>query len=524
MRLLSRLLVIFVICLISLALSAAPAQAICVPWDIELSPEFGPPGTEVEVYGHDFAEDTLVDIYYDGVLVATDRTDSQGEFTIIITIPEDSRGPYRVLANLAYTTADRYFVIRPGLTVSPEKGPLGTSVTVKGQGFAKNEEAIELMYYLNGSYKTIESNIIANARGSWETSFQIPTSTRGEHKLDAQGAESKLYEVRDATFRVTAEISIDKPSGIVGDTITMTGSRFSANEKDITILLDSQAVVTDIEANSKGEWEASFTVPEMPAGEYIVTAEGEHTKREDISECSFEIEPYIVLSPDQGHVGTDLTVTGCGFTANEDVVILYDDSQVATAETDDKGAFQATFSVPKSQHGEHQVRAKLTEGNNNTADLETNTSAVFTMESDPPSVPALISPSNKIRLGFMGTVTPTFEWSEVSDDSEVYYSLQIATSADVTASGEFVNPMVSIMNLVETSYTITEALPHGTYYWIVQAVDGAENESDWTANHSFRVGLLPLWAFIIIIVAAVVLLGLLIRALVLRRGIYYDGW
>jgi hypothetical protein len=524
MRLLSQLLVIFVICLISLALPAAPAQAICVPWDIELSPEFGPPGTEVTVYGHDFAEDTLVDIYYDGVRVATDRTDSKGEFTIIITIPEDSRGPYRVLADLAYTTADRYFVVRPGLTVSPEKGPLGTNVTVKGQGFAKNEEAIELMYYLNGSYKTIERNIIANARGSWETSFGIPTSTRGEHKLDAQGAESKLYEVGDATFRVTAEISIDKPSGIVGETIKMTGSRFSANEKDITILFDSQAVVTDIEANSKGEWEASFTVPEMSAGEYIVTAEGEQTRKEDISELSFQIKPEIVLSPDQGHVGMDLTVTGCGFAVNEDVVILYDDSQVAIGETDDKGNFEVTFSVPESKHGVHQVIAKLTGGSNNTADLETSASAVFTMESNPPSVPALISPSNRSRLGFMGEVTPTFEWSEVSDESGVYYSLQIATSADVTASGEFVDPMVSVTNLAETSYTITEALPHGTYYWIVQAVDGAENESDWTTNHSFRVGLLPLWAFILIIVAAVVLLGLLIRALVLRRTIYYDGW
>ena len=124
----------------------------------------------------------------------------------------------------------------------------------------------------------------------------------------------------------------------------------------------------------------------------------------------------------------------------------------------------------------------------------------------------------------MGEVTPTFEWSEVSDDSGVRYSLQIATSADVTATGESVDPMVSVTNLAETSYTVTEALPYGTYYWIVQAVDGAENESDWTANHSFRVGLLPLWGLIVIIVVAAVLLILLIRALVRRRTIYYDGW
>jgi hypothetical protein len=515
MRLLSRVLIVLIVCLIAIALPAAPAQAICVPWDIELSPEFGPPGTEVTVYGHDFAEDTLVDIYYDGIPVATDRTDGNGEFTIIITIPEDCSGPYRVLADLAYTTADRYFVVRPGLTVSPEKGPLGTNVTVKGQGFVKNEEAIELMYYFNDSYETIESNIIADARGSWETSFQVPTSTRGEHKLDAQGAESKLYQVGDATFRVTAEISIDKPSGIVGDTITMTGSRFSANEKDITILLDSQAVVTDIKANSKGEWEASFTVPEMPAGEYIVTAEGERTGREDISELSFEIKPEFILSPDEGHVGTDLTVTGHGFPAYEDLIIQYDDSQVAISETDDEGTFEVSFPVPESKHGEHNVTAGYGTGN--------AANATFTMESDPPPIPEPISPSNKIRLGFLSEVTPTFEWAEVSDDSGiVYYRLQIATSADFNAS----SLILTVTDLTETSYTLkeTEALLLGTYYWIVQAVDGAENESDWSANHSFRVGFLPLWGFIVIIIAAVIILALIIRALVIRRGIYYDRW
>ena len=521
MSLLSRVLVILVVCLIAIALPAVPAQAICVPWDIELSPEFGPPGTEVTVYGHDFAEDTLVDIYYDGVRVATDRTDGKGEFTIIITIPEDCRGPYQVLADLVYSTADRYFVVRPGLTVSPEKGPLGTNVTVKGQGFAKNEEDIELIYYFNGSEETIESNIIANARGSWERSFQIPPSTRGEHKIDAQGAESRFYEVQDAIFRVTSEISIDKSSGIVGDTITMTGSRFSANEKDITILLDSQPLVTDIKANSKGEWEASFEVPEMPAGGYSVTAEGEHTKKEDVGELSFEIEPDIVLSPNAGHVDMNLTVTGHGFAASEDVNIMYDGNQVTTAETNDQGNFQVSFSVPESKYGERLVTAGYAADN--------AASAIFTMESDPPPIPELISPPDRSRVGFRGKVTPTFEWSEVSDESGVRYCLQISTSANVTTTGEFADPMVPVAGLVETSYTLedteeTDALPYGTYYWIVQAVDGAENESGWTVARSFRVGLLPLWGLVAAIVAAVVLLVALIRALVIRRSIYYDRW
>jgi len=518
MKLLPRLVIVLVVCLIAIALPAVPAQAQCGGPFIELSPSSGAPGTEVTVNGQDFDAGKYVDIYYDGTRVATNRTDGNGDFTIIFPVPEGCTGDHQVHAVVLHHTADAYFTVKPGLTLSPEKGPVGTNVTVKGQGFAENEQGIELRYYLNDNYKKIESDIVANAKGSWETSFPVPLSTRGEHKLDAQGAESKLYEVKDATFEVTTEITMDKLWGSMGDSITMTGNRFVAYEKDIQILFDGQPVDTDIKADSNGDWEVSFEVPEMPTGTYSVIAEGEWTKKEDVSELSFEIKPDIVLSPAEKYVGMNLTVTGHGFVANEDVVIMYkdEDNQVATARTNAQGSFEVSFVVPERQHGERQVIARDAAGNNATS--------IFTMESDPPDTPTLISPSNGGWAGLIGKVTPTLEWSEVSDESGVHYCLQIATSANVTATGEFVDPLVSVPNLVETSYTLeeTEALPYGTYYWIVQAVDKAENESGWTAARSFRAGLLPMWGFIVIIVAIVVLIGALVRSLVRRRIYYYE--
>jgi len=535
MRLLSRVLVILCLCLIAIALPAVPAQAQeCGGPFIEVSPKSGAPGTEVAVVGQRFDAGKFVDIYYGGTresdIVGSGRTSLSGSFTILFTIPEGYEGGYQVHAkvgaNVGLDTADTMFTVKPGVTVSPDHGAVGTNVTVKGQGFAENEDGIELYYYLNGIYETVESNIIANAKGSWETSFQIPSSTSGEHKLDAEGAVSRLYDVEDATFKVMAEISIDKSSGSAGENITMTGSRFAANERGIKILFDGEALVTDIAADDEGNWEESFEVPDMPTGEYSVTAEGEQTGEEDLSELHFKIGSNIILSPDEGYVGMNLTVTGRGFASNEDVDIMYDDNQVATPETNDEGSFYVSFNVPESKYGEHQVRVKLTGDNNSTADLETNASAMFTMESDSPPIPELISPPDGGRMGITGKVTPTFEWSEVSDDSGVLYTLQIATNENVTATGEFADPLVSVAGLAGTSYTLeeTEALPLGTYYWIVQAVDGAENESDWTEAHSFRAGLLPLWALIAIIVVIAVFLVALIRHLVLRRTIYYDRW
>lgn len=527
MRLLSRVLIVLSLCLGAVVLPAVPAHAECVPYDIELIPSSGVPGTEVTVHGYEFAEGRPIDLYYDingdGDLTNDERvsqgteTDSDGDFSIVIRIPEGCTGHYHVHADVGpYAEADAYFRVKPGLTVSPQKGAVGTSVTVKGHGFAEDEQNIELVYYLNGSYKTIERNIAANSKGSWERSFQIPVSTRGEHNIDAEGDQSKFYEVEDATFRITAEISIDKSSGIAGDTITMTGIRFRTNEKGISILFDGQALVTDIEANSKGEWEESFEVPEMPTGTYSLTAEGEHTDKEDIEGLLFSIEPRIELSAYEGHLGMDLTVTGIGFAADEDVIIMYDDSQVANATTTDQGGFEADFSIPESKYGEHKVIAGYTGQN--------AASTTFTVESDPPPIPTLTAPSEGSRIGFRGGVTPTLEWSEVSDDSGVSYNLQLSTSENMTATGEFANPMISIAGLTETSYTLTEALPYGTYYWTAQAVDDAENEGAWAGVQSFRVGLLPQWGLIAAIVGAVVLFLLLIRALLRRRSIFADDW
>jgi hypothetical protein len=251
----------------------------------------------------------------------------------------------------------------------------------------------------------------------------------------------------------------------------------------------------------------------MPTGNYTITAEGEWTKKEDIIALSFEIEPGIVLPPDEGHVGMNLTVTGHGFAANEDVDIMYEDNQVETARTNAQGSFEVSFLVPESQHGGHQMMVRDAAGNNATS--------ILTMESDPPNTPKLISPPDGNIVGLVGRVKLTLEWSEVFDDSGVRYRLQIATSANVTATGEFVDPIVSKEGLVETSYTLEKTLSYGTYYWIVQAVDGVENESGWTTAHSLRVGFLPLWGLIAVIVAIVMLIIALIRALVIRRRYYY---
>ena len=524
MRLLFRVAIVLVLCLVAMALPAAPARAQGA-W-INLSPDEGVPGEEITVYGYNFTSEARVYIYYDDERVTLDRieTDDDGEFEVDVIVPESYTGAHEVYAeDEDDIDAFEYFDVEPGLTVDPEEGPVGTDVTVEGHGFAEDEEDIKLRYYFDGNYTTIAENIEADEYGWWEISFEIPTSDQGSHEIDAQGDDSSFADVHGVTFEVTPKIDIvdpashtpiDEPSGSPGESIQVAGNGFVANERDITILFDGQAVETEIRADETGSWDGTFQVPDLARGSYDVTAEGEYTDEEDLDELSFEIGPGLALSPNQGHVSTSLTVTGGGFDTSKNVIIRYDGMQVATAPSNSNGSFTVTFPVPESRHGVRQVTAEV--------DGLVEATATFTMESTAPDVPDLISPPDENRVGIIGKVRPTFEWSDVSDPSGVHYSLQIAGSANVTAAG-FADPIVAVTDIAGTNYTLnaTEALPYGTYYWIVQAVDGAENEGAWTTASSFRAGVLPLWAFIVAVVAIASGIGAAVYFFVIRRRIYY---
>ncbi|MBC8512188.1 MAG: hypothetical protein H8D32_04320, partial [Dehalococcoidia bacterium] len=175
--------------------------------------------------------------------------------------------------------------------------------------------------------------------------------------------------------------------------------------------------------------------------------------------------------------------------------------------TDAKGSFTASFSIPKSQAGDHTVTI---------ADATTSVvSTSLSVESTPPPTPRLISPEAGSRTGFVGKTTITFDWSDVEDPSGVCYLLEISPSAD------FSGAVVRRENLTQTEYTLTEeeALAKGEYYWRVKAIDGAENESDWTNGQLFKIGVMEGWLLIVYIIAGIGVIAIIWRVIsISRRG------
>jgi hypothetical protein len=95
----------------------------------------------------------------------------------------------------------------------------------------------------------------------------------------------------------------------------------------------------------------------------------------------------------------------------------------------------------------------------------------------PPPVPTLVYPVN-------GRVTnddtPWLDWTDVTDDTQVHYQLQVDNDAD------FSSPAVN-KTWVNLSSNTQSTLPDGVYYWRVRAVDAGGNPSAWTSGWSFTV-------------------------------------
>lgn len=535
MKLLSRLVIALVICLLAIPIMATPVQAGIT--GMTLHTNKGNVGEEVYITG-DSTDDSHYYVYYqintDEWEEVLDYGDIEFEGTELegysyttekFEIPESCGGQHNiVICNHNPTNPDdddiddyeedsEYFTVEPKVEITKPtnaKGPLETEVAVKGTGFDEDEGEIDILF---DSDVVSEEEFTADEYGTWEGTFLVPAASKGDHDVSAAGDYTDETDVTEASFEVTPGISIDPTSGKPGTTTTVSGSGFEEDEEDIYILFDGDVVKENITADEDGCWEGTFQVPEAAKGKYDVTAEGETTDKADIDKVEFEVVSGITLYPTEGHVGTSLTVSGSGLPAGESVTVTYDGVSKGSSTTGSDGSlsgisFEATHT--QSTHtADHSVVA--------TYDTTTVTQT-FVMESTAPSKPTLTSPASGSRMGTFRKQTPTFDWSAVTDDSGVTYNLELGTTAD------FAQVLISRTGLTDTSYTLAqaEALDYGTYYWRVKAIDGALNDNGWTSAYSFKSGLLPLWAFVAIVALLVVLIGILVYFFARRRGSFYD--
>ena len=484
---------------------------------INLSVDRGTVGSNLMVTGRGFnANESSIQVVYDGSPAQTGIVASnKGNWQITFKVPASSGGQHTIDAGgttPASEVEDKLFTVTPKIDANPPSGWVGTVVGVYGSGFANGETNIKVTY--DGG--TVKTDIAADAKGSWQSSFSIPASAKGGHEIRAYGAITSENEMAAASFSVAPGIKLETVSGYLGgaihvdDSLWVSGVGFEENETDIKVTFDGSLAISGIIADAKGSWSDRLDVPPTSKGEHIIDASGDITKGSEVVDAIVIISPTIELNPTSGAIGADITVHGTGFAPNQVITISYDGAKAATgAATDAKGTLTTSFKIPESTSGEHTVTVTDT--------AASVFSATFRVESTPPPTPGPVSPEAGSEFGFFGNNVVTFKWTAVQDPSGVYYILEISPNPN------FAGTIIRKEGLTASEYTLTadEGLTKGNYYWRVKAVDAAGNQSDWTNGQLFKVGGLDWWLLLIIAVAVIVVIIVIWRFVSVSKK---DEW
>ena len=482
---------------------------------IALSVAEGSVGDIVTVTGGGFTAGGSVQLYFDTVDAANlikavtanaASSTTPGSISTTITIPATARGNHTIIARdvtSTLVTPGKVFAVMPKIIISPATGAVGSQVTVTGAGFSANSS---ISFEWDGSAISGVAAVTSNATGGFTKTFTIPNATSGEHTITARDAIGAAEEV----YSVAAKITLSPDSGTAGSTVNVQGNGFQTTGT-VNVTYDNVVMATATLTN--GTFSATFTVPGGMAGTHTVRATDSQNNTAVAAftaTLSATLDP-ITTAAAPGHVSQDLTITGTGFLPNSAITVKFGDNNIASATSNATGAFTTTFKAPAVAAGTYVIT--VTDGTN------TRTFNFF-MEAVAPAAPELVifTEENKAKQPI------TFEWNDITDESGVIYTLQIA------ADSTFNTLVLQKEGLTASSYTMTEEEKLETvskdtpYYWRVIATDGAGNVGAPSAANSFTVGFsfadVPVWAWVVGGIFLVIIIGGLAYVIYRRSASY----
>ena len=308
------------------------------------------------------------------------------------------------------------------IEIDPDEGAIGDGIsdsgdeiTITGDDFTPSTDSTERwarIYFVQDeadegdvidtdikTYERVESEYIGDYgtadAGEFETTFEVPAElndgsvdrevTPGIYyvcvAVETTGGISPIRAV--ATFTVIGgEISLYPLKGPVDTPVEISGTDFAADTA-ITIEydnyeIDRRDIEGDIETRSNGYFESIIYIPESTAGDHTITVIVGTVE----VEAEFTVEPDILIAPQSGEAGTDVTVSGTGFARRPKEVNIYfnNDPVVIAAPLDTKGSFVAKFFIPDGL----SARSYTIEAEDDDRNIAT---APFTLTVPPPPEP-----------------------------------------------------------------------------------------------------------------------------------------
>jgi len=317
--------------------------------ELMLDPDAGISGASIEVDGTGFGEDSRdLDVYFDWAdpwwdpsalvgltppyttaelagagLSSDERTDAYsintnefGTFTAPdsfevpegnTTDPVDESGGEWGAGNFTVVGIDEsgaygvdIFTVGFYITLDPDEGPPGITVTIEGQMTEDSEVDVEFGIWsgdwpdgnwVTGTRRTVLEGVETDADGFFTAEFEVPDTEAGDYLVVATDLED---EEAAADFEVLAEpyITLTPDSGMPGDEVEIEGFYFT-EDSTVTLTFDGIDVTpAGLETDSDGEFADEFIVPDVAFGDYEVTAED----AEGFSDTAdFEVRQFVLI-------------------------------------------------------------------------------------------------------------------------------------------------------------------------------------------------------------------------------------
>jgi hypothetical protein len=387
------------------------------------------------------------------------------------------------------------------LTVNPSSGQIGESVTVSGTGLYLGQTTMFRLYFtdqevnLSQDYVYVEDTLtsycyfpVTNIVGdSFTQTVAIPAYFNNKpvdkdgtyyfYLTKLNGMVNKYVILDGVPFAITgfSDVALAPVQGSSGQELEITGGGFWPGE-NIQILFDGIDITEEYvdgepKAVSSGTEAGTFSVvvpvPAASYGEKVVKVIGESSGIE--ANRTFTVLPKITLTPAFGGGGSQVIVSGTGFSENAD--IYFEDVFIICAQATE-GCFTQTINVPADlEFGTYTIRAE----DPVTPDT-INASASFEVI-DPLVAPEPLEPANGKQDV---PVHPTFAWAPVT----VAESYEFQLSKDPG----FDRDVLVAVSITDTTYSHSApALDLDTYYyWRVRAVDEDETCGPWSLLRNIR--------------------------------------
>ena len=330
------------------------------------------------------------------------------------------------------------------LTVSPETVVPNQTISIDGGGFTLRGSVNLADVIIDGkpvSATRNEDPELVNNNGDISFDVTVPQ--------DVSAGSGKRVTVTDSGDRVgtatvtiaTAEITISPAESLRGETITVSGTGFPAN--DLVLIKYNDATKETATTSPTGTFEKEVTVPAdediNPGGTYTIEAVSQVNTPDVSDKEDHKIKgPVITLSPDTATPGSSITISGENFKGFLRVSLIeiggQDVTPVPAPSTDQWGAFTTSdIQVPQLNLTRHAVKVVVGDDDGSDGDATEFLTLVGTVASNAPADVFASLGDRLVRVWYLERSTQVWSFYDPDPDVAAFNTLtEVSTGQNVS--------------------------------------------------------------------------------------------